>query len=88
MASLLVGIDSLVDYALQHGHSSYYLGGAKTLSKKVKAFVAKCAITSFVADAALGLLLTDDRLRAVLTALKAEVACEVEYIAGALADEH
>ena len=74
LASIILGIESLVSYALHHGHSP------KKLTNVVKQFVVQAALISFVADSALALLLTDDRLPVMWSALKLEIQCELEFI--------
>lgn len=80
LTSLLLGIESLVAFALSRGHSAFYLAKAKQVSPAVKRLTVQASVVGFVADAALGILLTDDRLPVVYTELMAEVDSEVSYV--------
>lgn len=78
--SLLLGIEDLVAFAVCQGHSTYYLAKAKQIGLVVKRLAVQASVVSFVADAALGLLLSDDRLPLMYEALLAEIDSEVKYV--------
>ena len=69
----------LVEWALQHGRSSYHLANAKDISASIKELAMHASIVSFITDAVLGLLLTEDRLCAMYEAVQTEIQSEVEY---------
>lgn len=80
LSSILLGIEALVGYAIASGHSTYYLACAKSISDDVKRLAVKSSMVSFVADAVLGVLLTDDRLPVVHKSIEQEIASEVHFV--------
>jgi hypothetical protein len=86
LGSLILGIEALVSHAVDHGHSTYYLASARAMNAELKRFTVKCSVTSFVADAVLGKLLTDDRLPVMYEAIMLEIESEVEFILNIPAD--
>jgi len=80
LTSIILGIEPLIEYAISGGHGPYYLAKAKHMSSEVKQLTVKCAVVSFVADAVLGVLLTDDRLPRMYAAIEQEIESEVQFV--------
>ena len=80
LTSLIFGVAGLIQFALASGHSAYYLAAAKSMSEDIKRLAVNCAIVSFVADAVLGVLLTDDRLPVMIDCIDEEMNSEAEFV--------
>lgn len=82
-ASLLVGLESVVTYTLARpGVSSYHLGGFTALDRQVKQLVALVSAGAFAKDAALALMMEDDRLGCEMPNLEREMQDELVYVSG------
>ena len=65
--SLFLGLEDVVRFSLSEGSSSYYIGGVlRNLTADVRRLLAVVGLSSPVSNAALSLLLKDDRLPHVL----------------------
>ena len=81
LAGFLLGLDSLAcEIIATPGAHTYYLKGWKFKTPEVLHFIVVCAVSSFVSDSALALLMEDDRLPVVLKAVEDELHTELEYI--------
>ena len=81
LAALSLGWASLVEYARTQGHSTYHIQNFEKLRADIVGFAVKAAVSTFVSDAALGALLSDDRLPMTLGKIEDDIACELDYIA-------
>jgi hypothetical protein len=81
-AAKITGLDALVKYICSQPKTSlYYLGNYKS-DPDINSFIARVAISSFVSDAALALLLEDDRVPRQWEALQIEICDELAYLNG------
>ena len=81
LAALALGWASLVEFARGQGHSTYHIQNLEKLRPEIVGFAVKVALFTFVTDAALGSLLSDDRLPMTVTMIEHEMDCEFDYIA-------
>ena len=81
LAALALGWSSLVEFARAQGHSTYHIQNLEKLRPDILGFAVKAAVSTFVTDAALGSLLSDDRLPMTVTMIEDEMDCELDYIA-------
>ena len=81
VASVLVGLDSLVSSVFSRGASSqYYLSGYKRWGQTGREFSVVCALSSWVGDSYLAEALADDRLARQWQVLYDSIADELMFI--------
>lgn len=83
----LLGLSDLVRFVLDHGHSSYYIGGVlRNNDACVRKLALVAGIISPVADKALALILGDDRLPLMLPEIDAVINAELRKIVDVMDD--
>lgn len=83
VASMIVGVSSLVDYCVADSKSSsYYVQGWQRVGEDCKALFGAVAMSSFVADSALQLILDDGRLPRILGDVDRDLMAQVEFVCG------
>ena len=81
LGALLLSMGDLIALTVQHGHSTYNLSNFAKLSIALNRIIVHASVDSFVSDAVLGMLLSDERLPVMMEAIDTEIQCEVAYIA-------
>lgn len=80
--SLFFGIEDLVDFIIGAGESTYCLGGfGSSLTGEVRELILVASFASRPPDAALEIIMHDDRLPKVLAEIDEELLVELQYVA-------
>ena len=79
-AARITGLDALVKYICSQTKVSLYFLGNYQPDGTINSFVTRVAISSFVSDAALAMLLEDDRVPRQWEALQTEIYDELAYL--------
>jgi hypothetical protein len=80
VASMITGIDSLFEHIRAKGESQYYIGGFGRCVDDTRRCIVVSAISSWLSDSVLQLLLEDDRVPMQIDLIDAEILTELDYI--------
>lgn len=83
IGGMIVGLRSLVEFCIADpSSSSYYIAGFRRATTPILKLFAVVAMSSFVADGALKLVLKDGRLPRILGEVDHELVSEFRYVSG------
>ena len=87
VASLMVGLGSVVTEILDDpACSNYHIGGFQHLSSDLTRFATLTSLVAYPSDAALQLLLKDDRVAQNVEGFKATISSEIEFVSSISAE--